>query len=74
MNKQVAEELKPHKIDDSPMLINITTINDERLHLSLNQPNGIAPKPINKAPKDQNLINSSYDRFHSFSIDKTMTK
>ena len=59
INKPVTEELKPHKIDENPILTNITTINDERLHLSLNQPKGIAPKPINKAPKDHNLINSS---------------
>ena len=69
-----AEELKPQNIEEIPIIINIITINDDRLHLSLNQPNGIAPNPISKAPTDHNLINSSYDKFHSTSIDKIITK
>ena len=52
------EELSPHKIDAKPIPKNIITIIIERLHLSLNHPKGIAPKPINKAPNDHNLINS----------------
>ena len=73
-NKPITEELKPHNIDENPIPINIITIIDDRLHLSLNQPNGIAPTPISKAPNDHNLINSSYDKFHSTSIDKIITK
>ena len=38
------------------------------------KPKGIEPNPIKRAPSDHNLINSSYDKFHSISIDKTITK
>ena len=74
INKPKIDELTPHIIDDNPIPKNIIAIMEERLHLSLNQPKGIAPKPINKAPRDHNLINSSYESFQSTSIDKTITK
>ena len=70
INKLNFEELKPHKIDEKPIPKNIMTIIDERLHLSLNHPNGIAPRPINKAPNDHNFINSSYEAFQFVSIVK----
>ena len=74
INKSNTELLSPQNIDDKPIPTNIKTIIDDLLHLSLNQPKGIAPNPINNAPKDHNLINSSYYNLHSISMDKIITK
>ena len=56
INKNDIDVLKPHKIEDRPIPINIIVIVPDRLHLSLSQPKGIAPSPINRAPKVHNRI------------------